>query len=221
MNAVLIQGCHLQADEWEEIVWGRPKEGVLGRVPRGLLEALRLDAKLIIFGTGGSERAGLKEGEWALAIAKERIKTLPEFATIPDPVGWLSERAVLELDSMNTLEEVTFAGRIARKRGAERLTLVSSPTHILRAHKAALSAFSADENLRPLLHGLSAVASDVSYAGTKVDDVLIIEPAHRPDRAQANFSETLRDIPLFIQDPSKAEELNAELAAVMKKFKAL
>ena len=28
-TAVLIHGCHLQAEGWENIIWGNPEKGIL------------------------------------------------------------------------------------------------------------------------------------------------------------------------------------------------
>jgi hypothetical protein len=62
-TAILIHGCHLQAEEWENIVWRNPRVGILGRIPRGIQLAIQEKADLIFWGTGASEKDGLKEAE--------------------------------------------------------------------------------------------------------------------------------------------------------------
>jgi hypothetical protein len=78
-TAILIHGEHVQAHDWEHIVWGNPTQGVYGKVPKGLIEGLRWDADLLIFGTGASEKDGLKEGAFTLAYTQEHIGEIPEF----------------------------------------------------------------------------------------------------------------------------------------------
>ena len=219
-SAILVHGHHLFADNWQGIVWGDPHNGVYGRVPTGLREALRFDADLIIFPTGSSKKDGLFDGEYALKVARERIAEIPEFADMSAQKAraWLDNRAVAETTSQNTREEVIASGQLALARGVERLVQVSSPTHIMRAHRDALAAFFKDETLRPLLRGLYAIASDVGYSAS-VDDVLIIEPRHRPDRPKIPFNGTLKDIFLFNDRPDLAEELNTEFVRVFGEFK--
>ena len=146
---------------------------------------------------------------------------MPEFAdkSKEEVLQWLDSRAVLELTSKITQDELTICAMIALEKGCERLILVSSPAHIMRAHKTAISEFSRNKTLRPLLHGLYAVASDVSYANATVDDVLIVEPPHRPDRLSIPFHKTLKDIFLFNGAPELAEELHERLKATITEFK--
>ena len=107
-TAVLVHGHHLGTSNWEEVVWGNPKEGIYGRIATGIREAIRFNADVIFFPTGGSEKEGLKEGEWALKIADERILEIPECSTwsADEADRWLSSRSVLELSSTTTVEEI-------------------------------------------------------------------------------------------------------------------
>jgi hypothetical protein len=50
---VLIHGCHLQAEGWENIMFG--EDGRMGRVPAGLIEAVNRNAKSVFWGTGASQ----------------------------------------------------------------------------------------------------------------------------------------------------------------------
>ncbi|OGG58822.1 hypothetical protein A2765_00375 [Candidatus Kaiserbacteria bacterium RIFCSPHIGHO2_01_FULL_56_24] len=220
-TAILIHGHHLQADAWEDVVWGAPQEGRLGRVPKGLLEALQWDATMILFPTATSEKDGLKEGEYTLRLARERITTLSPFSEwgAEKSLAWLDERAVLELTSQDTRMELLASARIAHDAGIGRLVLVSSPTHILRVHKTALSLMAEDEAMRSFVHALYAVASDVSYAGTSVGDVVIIEPPHRPDRPKIFFNETLKPLAELQKRSDAGTELNDALRRVIDEFR--
>ena len=221
-TAVIIHGFHLQAEAWESVMWGDPAKGVYGRIATGLREALRFEADFIFFGTGASNKDGLLEGEYILKFAREHIAELSEFAQWGNEkaVHWLEERAVLELKSQVTKEELLQCATIARERGVERLILVSSPTHILRAHQTAIAEFSKSELLSPLLHALYAVASDTSYVGTSVADVMVVEPPHRPDRQKVFFNETLKDLSSFFNRPDAADKLNESLKKVFHDFKS-
>lgn len=218
--AVIVHGFHLHADDWERIVWGDPRHGVYGRASAGLREALRFDAAFVIFGTGASFKDGMSEAEHVRAIARRRIHEMPEFARMGKAAAesWLDAHALLETTAVNTRTEIEADARIALAQGCDTLVLVSSPVHIMRAHKTALALFSHHDELKPFLHNLFAVASDVNYAHTKVDDVVIIEPHHRQDRPKVAFHETLRGLGAFFHRDDLAPALNDALKHVMEDY---
>lgn len=220
---VLVHGFHLHAEAWEDVVWGDPRGGVFGRASRGILEALACDATAVMFGTGTSEKDSVKEGEYTYRYAREHIGELEHAAskTADELRAWLASRAYLELRSQDTREEIEAALRYAQETGIEQLVLVSSPTHIMRCHQLALSLLVHDKDTRGLLHHLYAVASDVSYAGTAVDDVCIIEPPHRPDRPNIRFDQTAkRMVPFFKTTHTDiAEGFNAAWALLVEEWK--
>ncbi len=218
-TAVLISGQHLQAEGWDEVMWGDPSVGREGRIARGLIEALRWDAEMIGFGTGASERDGKKEADIIYEYAQEHISTLPAFSDLEDPSGWLAERAVIDRVTQNTREEVKAAAEIAISRGIERIVLVSSPTHIFRAHQSALSLFSSDERFGNLAHELYAVSSDVPYAGATVDDVVIIEPPHRGDLPRILFHTNAKRIFQFLKDADVARGFNDAWGILIDEWK--
>ena len=133
-TGVLIHGCHLQAKEWENIIWGNPRKGVLGRVPRGIQLAWQESAKLIFWGTAASEKDGLKESQYTFAYAVAHGCELSEFSGY-DPYeieSILNNFSFIDTESQHTSQEIEYATKICRKRGITRLILVSSPTHIPR-----------------------------------------------------------------------------------------
>ncbi len=219
-TAILIHGYHLLADGWEEVIWGDPQHGIYGRAAAGLREALRHDAEIIFFTTGASQKDGLLEGEAVLNIARTRMLEMPEFSgwSENDAHAWLDSKAALELTSQVTTDELTTCADIALSRGVERLVLVSSPSHIMRAHQSAISGFSKQEKYKPLLNALYAVASDTCYPGTTVEDVVIIEPPHRPDRPKIFFNKTISGI-FKIKDSETAQALDSALAEVIEEYK--
>lgn len=224
-TAVLIHGCHLGAQNWDDIVWGDPARGRLGRVPKGLIEALRWQAEAIIFSTGASQRDGVLEGEVTLRHALARIEQCRDIAVEHGSrdldAAWLQSRAVMALNSTNTREEIVESAGICRRRGIGRLILVSSPTHIMRCHQAAISTFRADPALRPLMDNLYAVASHTCYDDATEDDVAIVEPPHRGDLPNIGFHRTIKGIFPIMRDPVVAAQLNQEMAALIRKHTAM
>ena len=222
MTAILIHGCHLEARNWDDIMWGNPRAGRLGRVPKGILEAQKHGADTIIFSTGASHRNGVKEGE---VIYQETLARRDELTGLTGMWRWqlnrwLGKRHVLELTSQNTREEVLASARIARDRGARRLILVSSPTHVLRCHQAAISVLNSDSQLRHFLDNLYAVASDTSFADSTVDDVVIVEPPHRGDMPNVPIHKTLGGIFPLMRREDVAVAFNEELRQLIEKHRA-
>ena len=80
---MLVHGCHLQAEGWEEIAWGREETNELGRIPQAVLVAHREGADMVLFGTGGSKSSdGVMEGEYTMRYMFdnfERLKNFREF----------------------------------------------------------------------------------------------------------------------------------------------
>ena len=65
--AVLCHGCHLDANDWETVMWG--KSGQLGRLPQTVLVCLQLlehrkEIVNVMFGSAASQRDGVMEGEY-------------------------------------------------------------------------------------------------------------------------------------------------------------
>jgi hypothetical protein len=220
-TAVLIHGCHLQAENWEDIVWGTPGSGRLGRIPKGVLEALKFGAKTIIFSTGASQVGGVKEGEYAYHYARQHAHELAELAGMSE---WrmrllLLKRHVFELTSQDTRSEVLASARLARQRGAKRLVLVSSPTHIARCHQAAISVLGKEPAYRFFLENLYAVASDTCFKDSTVDDVVIIEPPHRGDMPKVPFYKTAKGIFPLMRKESVALQFNDAWQGLIEEFR--
>lgn len=219
-TAVVVHGLHLQAAQWEHIVWGDPQKGIYGRAAAGLREALRFDAAFIIFGTGASFKDGMPEAEYMRNIARRRIHELHEFRHmgIEAARAWLDAHSLMETRAKNTHTEIEADARIALAQGCDALVLVSSPVHIMRAHKTALALFEHRPEFKAFRHNLFAVASDVNYEGTHVDDVVIVEPQHRPDVERVPFHETLSGLVKFMRRPDLAPALNKALKDVMDDY---
>lgn len=225
-TAVLIHGCHLQAEGWEEIVWGDPRKGRLGRVPFGVLKAAEIKAQLVVFSTGASSKDGMLEGQYTYIYMKEHFGDLLAAGNITGPDisqfrQWLGQVAQLELTSQNTREEILASARMAHAAGIERLILVSSPEHIMRCHQAALSVLGAEPELRHFLDELYPIAAHTHFKDASVDDVVIIEPPHRGDMPKVPFHKTVRRIFQFLKKPEIAFGFNEELNALIDKWQRM
>lgn len=183
-TGILVHGYNLNADNWMDVAWGRPPDQ-LGRVPRAVLLAAEMGVDVMVFGTGASERDGVKEGEWTIRYLLDHFGQLSDF-----PLFWetnlasleqeISQAAVPELTSRRTSEEAQAASSVFVELNAERVFVVSSPDHIFRCHLnmyAALTQLSKDRPVaRELRRDLFAVASDVPYRkGRLVEEVVIDE----------------------------------------------
>jgi hypothetical protein len=65
-----VHGCHLQADAWEEIVFGSIMKQQLGRAAKAALLTHQESPACVVFGTGGSEKDGKLEVSIADAICR-------------------------------------------------------------------------------------------------------------------------------------------------------
>lgn len=184
-TGILVHGCHLEAFDWRGIVWGTPPDK-LGRIPMSVFVASQEDADVVVFGTGASERDGKKEGQYTRDYMLDRFSELDGFTCFADvDIDALHSRlgqiSVAECTSENTIEEMREAGKIFLEHDIEKVILVSSPTHIPRCIRDALTVFG-EPMFSTLRRNVYAVASDTSYLGGRVEDVVVFEPPHRGDR---------------------------------------
>lgn len=184
-TGVLVHGCHLGAMNWRGIMWGNPPDE-LGRITKAVSVALQEDAAVMLFGTGASELDGKKEGEYTRDYMLERFMSLDEFAAfqgvdLEEARERVDAISVVECTSQNTRQEMEAASRIFTEHDVVKVILVSSPTHISRCLRDALIVFH-DPKYARLRKNLYAAASDTSYLGGRVEDVVIFEPPHRGDQ---------------------------------------
>ncbi len=215
-KAVLIHGCHLQADlngqTWEGLVWGLVdgKPTLSGRATMGIKIALMDGAERVVFSTGASERDGLKEGEytyqWALKHARDLSKLLGVSASYLR--GYLRRVSVLDLESQNTAQECTRNFTSAVADGFETITLVSSPWHVQRCLTEALKAV---ETMRAEGKTIPRIKAEASYGST--EGIVILEPSHRGDQPKTNWAIILRGV--FGIKEDKRVQAESDIAAII------
>ena len=186
-TGILVHGCHLEADQWEYIVWGQPPH-LLGRIPHACLLAWeeRQSLRRVICGTGASRSSDNRtEAEVTVDLLFERLPRLREFDGF-DQVDFTELSSLLrrtvraECESQNTMEEVSNALRAFQHEEIRKAVLVSSPTHLPRC---LASAGRVNEQTPQLYDGsVWASPSDTSYAGSGASDLVVVEPPHRGDR---------------------------------------
>ncbi|MEW6741362.1 MAG: hypothetical protein AB1486_01270 [Planctomycetota bacterium] len=218
-TGIVVHGCHLGAFDWRGIVWGTPPHE-LGRIPAAVHVAIREDADLLVFGTGASERNGRKEGDYSRNYMLEHFASLAEFecfrgVDLPAQEERIESISRAECTSQNTPQELEAAGRLFLEHGIEKVILVSSPTHIVRCLRDALHVYSRPP-LLALRRNLYAAASDSSYLGGRVEDVVVFEPPHRGDRGSFLTHYIVKRI-LKIPE-SRMEPFLRELDALLEEF---
>jgi hypothetical protein len=186
-SAVLIHGHHLQAPEWERLVWGTSGLEQVGRIPRGIEVAVKEQASLIMWGTGASVDpvSGKKESEYTYSFALEHSKELAPYVGLDQETltTFIKERSQLQLDTTNTKDETYEALKMCKEQGIHTLYLVSSPTHIPRC---LLTACQLQSEFAPIV--LCGVAAETFTEFWQPKDVAVVEPSHLPDRAETPFN---------------------------------
>ena len=172
---LLIYGYSLDEANFEDVVWGI-KPHLLGRLPRAAQLIILFNPKLIIFGSGGTQRNGKKEAAWMKDILVERFYDLKEFSAfqgipLSEETREKIEGAILDEGSKNTRQEARFAMDIFIQHGVNLAIIVSSPDHFMRAVRDALI-------VAGLKIKILAAHSDTSYGGS-VEEVIIVEPRHK------------------------------------------
>jgi hypothetical protein len=198
-TGILIHGCNLNVENWRHVAWGDPPNQI-GRIPHGVVLAGETEAEVVVLGTGASSKEfklgenpqpgkQLLEAEYSLEYLKQHFNNLLKFDTFRERVldveKWREDmlsRIVLDVTSQNTTEEILFAAEIFLERGIEKVILVSSPSHIVRCLRDAMSLFSTEKRFRRLASCLFASPSVTCYEGSSPGDVVVVEPPHRPDR---------------------------------------
>lgn len=205
-TAVLVHGYHGGAANWDKVMFGtKCQDGrvLLGRAPKGIRVALELEAKLIIWGSVPKVEPRFTH-KLISGLSSEMRDAIESFDHHFD---WKSS---------TTLEEIEHAANESRINDIERLVLVSSPTHFLRCHLLALQFLWNRPEYEKLLENLQSFRSDICYEGTTPDDVVVLEPWHRPDRPNLHLPELGKAI--LSLPPGEAHNWLRELEEVIARY---
>lgn len=221
-TGILVHGCHLMADGWEHIVWGNPPHE-LGRVPHAVLLAWEEKASVVIFGTGASEKDGLKESEvtvqymydhWADLAKFDALKNIP----LDEAMKMMRRITVVDRETQNTDQEVRNGLQVMAQKKCTHAVLVSSPTHLPRCLACACKVAGAEPEL--FTGPMYASPSDTCYEGASASDVVVIEPPHRGDRDKEldslQFHELVKRT--FRVKPDQKAEFLRELTSLLENY---
>ncbi len=196
-TCVLVHGRHMETEGWEKLVWGDGP--MIGAAPFGLYLALQKGARLV-FGTGASEKDGLKECAYTRRFLEsnlERLRDFPEFLkkywrwddTIHGMVYDQDERARvfsdvlnaahLDIESVDTASEVKNAVAFAKSIRATELIQVSSPFHVERCAKVSAELLEDGFDFGDVIP--MTASSKSSTEKCRASTTVILEHPHRGD----------------------------------------
>lgn len=202
-TGILVHGCNLGAENWRYIAWGDPPDD-FGRIPLGVLLACEYDASVVVFGTGaskkeyrfgGQSRGELLEAEYSSEMLKDNFNDLEKFSIFSKRCKSIQNKdtreeiksrffksLILDTKSTTTPQEVEEAGNVFSEHAVDHIILVSSPTHIVRCLRDAMTIYRSEKKYAPFSDNIVAIPSITCYEGASAKDVTIVEPPHRPDR---------------------------------------
>jgi hypothetical protein len=234
---VLVHGPHLQAEGWLELAWGIPPLH-MGRIPKAIQVLWKRRASremgALYFGTGASERDGVKEAECMFNLLLERKAQLNQFdalrsfggldiSYLPDgPVLYVGNQAraiIVDTVPQNTREEILSAADHFLQIGVDEMVLVSSATHMPRCLRDALAALNDpvhEGKYRRLAQNLYAAPADTCYAGADFESTVIFEAPHRGDRPKYPLNQRARS--LMRVKPENLERFGIELEELVSKY---
>lgn len=234
---ILVHGPHLQAKEWDNLAWGTPPF-LMGRIPKAIQMFFKLGAQVIFFGTGASERDGVKEGQYMFDTLMAKKNQLGDFEALKEfqrlggldvaltpngPVLYSRTQAevVIDTKSQNTKEELIAAGDAFLARGVTDIVLVSSANHMARCLEVAQQVYNDSQykgKYKTLAQGLMVTPADTCYAGATYGSNVIFEAPHRGDRSSYPLHDKVR--PIFRIPSEKLPEFGDNLTKLVDRFVA-
>lgn len=222
-TVVLVHGRHLQAHDWEKLVWGEGQ--MIGTAPLGLHLAATRGAEALIFGTGASQKDGMQECEFTLNFLQAHLALVvqfPEFADFrggdayetADVFKGVLSRVMLDRVSQNTDQEIASAISVAKQKGATELLCVTSPAHAARCNNVIARLREKDFDFGGVLPMvISARSSTATYSAT---DTVVFEHPHRGDDPSPNLSDVLPGI--FKISPTARYDFKGALAKLIATY---
>ncbi len=182
-TGIVAHDRHLQMPNWEEVMWGAPPY-LLGQFPKAISVALQEDAEIMVLCSG--VRSGINGEMDSVANYQyilDNFHRLSEFFQFgPIALGRAKEKIekilVLDKESLNTTQEVSFSGNLFEGAGIERVIGVTAPTHAPRCLNEMLKFYGRPRS-KIAVSDISVQVSDIGWAPN--DDVVVFEPPHRPD----------------------------------------
>jgi len=191
---VLVHGLFLQANGWEEIVWGKPPYK-LGSIPKAVEVMLSFGLEniaCVVFGTGASEKDGLKEAQYTRRDLRNNMRRLEGYPSITGHYEFQSRRglsllsglidsAIMEVVATVTVTEIANAAKHFAAHGCD--VVIQVPICGSHSPRCVQSFLRVKETPGNIPHGqLWMVAPpDSMFANSTIGEVAIVEPPHRAD----------------------------------------
>jgi hypothetical protein len=216
-SLVLVHGCHLEAKGWEDIVFGQPNIGRLGRGTKALtFLGPRFQGDVTFYwGSGASEREGKKESLYTFDYVASRAHELPQFQGF-DPyevqaiMALMKNHSVFDTEAQSTRVEILGALTYCVENDIGEMIQISSPTHMPRCFAEALIQVEKNERFRNI--AIWPQTADTDYPDMSPADVAIIEPSHRGDRTKTPFEQLAKRMVRLRKHPD--EEANQAFMAI-------
>jgi hypothetical protein len=176
-NAVFILGQFLQPGVWEDVMWGDPRNGLLGEIPYGLRVAHNFRATHVFVCSAVPTHGGRKYSPDAKEFALEHMSEVQ--------FGRRFVEGLIQIENVqNTVEEIHQADRVCKEHSIDNLFIVTTPKCASRALRDELHR----KQTQGMFKGVDVFlsGSDVDFPDAKIGDVAIVEPAHRHDVARTN-----------------------------------
>ncbi len=205
---VLAHGQFLLPGVWKKVVWGNPKEELLGVIPKALQLADREGAAVYLC-SGIPPIGGRAVSPHALEFALERVN---ELAAVMEPAsaGNILKEAIFDSTVQNTRDEAEHAVAYCRKHNIRRVWVVSAPQHVFRCHQEMLIAIGSCRDVE-----VCATASDVDFPETSSATAIIVESPHRSDMPRFNTPLYVRAMFQIMKNPERFKEFLTHLGELL------
>ncbi len=185
---IFVHGRHVGTVDWERLVWGDPENNKLGSLTRLVLEILERgpeNVKTVVFGSGASEKEGIVEAQRMKNFLLDHISELDAFPIICNHIKFQGEafskllalirNIYCDTISRNTAQEVEHAITFFADAGCTEIYQISCRSHLPRCVAERMKA------KIPSGQYWYAVSDDMTYPGSRAEDIVVLEPPHRSD----------------------------------------
>lgn len=223
-TGILLHVYHLEALEWERLVWGDPATDELGTGTK-LIECLLdiplgQDVQVVIY-SGPSQKDNLTEGAYTKKFLLDRLATIQDFPRLQAKLDALPDGAyevftqrmqAITLGPViaNTTAEVRQAAALFA--GCDQVFQIAIANHAPRCLLAQVAARQA--GTIPKHQQWYVLPSDICFAGTSPHDVVVLEPPHRGDDPMLGVTPKLVDVikPYFALSPEQKQQFIKAIA---------
>ncbi len=210
-TGILCHGRHLLANNWKLHQWGDIKTGKLGQILQTILVASQEKPVVVVFGTGASEKEGMKEAEFTIKYMLDNFHLIKKFdqfknMDIERLKKFMEIVSVPETTSKNTFEELNCAGKIFIEKGVDKIIYISNPDHFSRCAQLVHQIYNSKDY--PTIKQICGIQSEIGYDGSTIFTSKIIEKPHRGDDPSPDLSAHIgKYLKLSLKDKNRFIEM--------------